>query len=93
MQGISLAFWTSEITKSFCNANPTSALEEYFQKFKEQINEIVEMICVNLPMQHRITLGALVILNVHARDTLNELIESKVSSPNDFKWLSQVPTY
>jgi len=35
----------------------------------------------------RITLGVLVVIEVHAKDVVQELIDNEVLNPNAFEWL------
>lgn len=38
----------------------------------------------------RITLGALVVTEVHTRDLVHELIQNNVTDVNNFSWISQL---
>uniref|UniRef100_A0A3Q4BIM9 Dynein axonemal heavy chain 12 n=1 Tax=Mola mola TaxID=94237 RepID=A0A3Q4BIM9_MOLML len=84
-------FWTFEVNEAI-KAHP-NGLKDYYQKLQEQLNDIVEMVRGKLPKQTRITLGALVTIDVHARDVVMELIEKGVSSETDFQWLAQLRYY
>lgn len=90
MQSISLTYWTSEITDCLLSNAPNNNLKGYLTKCIDQISRIVDLVRGRLSTQNRITLGALVVLDVHARDTLAELIDYNVEKSNDFRWLSQV---
>ncbi|XP_076304616.1 dynein axonemal heavy chain 12-like isoform X1 [Tachypleus tridentatus] len=88
---ISQTYWTADIHQAIKNG--LEALDKYLEQNNRQIEKVVTLVKGNFPQQTRITLGCLVVLDVHARDVLATLIENKVSSENDFIWLSQLRYY
>ncbi|XP_073942137.1 dynein axonemal heavy chain 7-like, partial [Choristoneura fumiferana] len=91
VQCIAMTYWTSEVTDAIHINIP--AMRGYWDKCNFQISKIVDLVRGELSLQNRITLGALVVLDVHARDVLMLLIECKVQHDNDFNWLSQIRYY
>ncbi|CAJ1083860.1 dynein axonemal heavy chain 3 [Xyrichtys novacula] len=82
----SSVFWTSEVSEAI----QTNSLPAYVEKCNAQIADIVELVRGKLPGGARMTLGALTVIDVHARDVVAKLAEDRISSLNDFAWISQL---
>ncbi|XP_030623788.1 dynein heavy chain 12, axonemal [Chanos chanos] len=84
-------YWTLEVHEAI-RSGP-EGLKNYYEQLQSQLNDVVELVRGKLPKQTRITLGALVTIDVHARDVVMEMIEKGVSNETDFHWLAQLRYY
>lgn len=82
-------FWTTEVEAAIRDGE----LDLYVQKQQQQIEDIVLMVRQPLKEQERITLKALVVIDVHARDVVQRLIDLQISNIADFEWSSQLRYY
>ncbi|TSM04870.1 Dynein heavy chain 7, axonemal [Bagarius yarrelli] len=84
-------YWTLEVHEAIRSG--LNGLKNYYDKLQSQLNDIVELVRGKLPKQTRTTLGALVTIDVHARDVVMEMIQKGVSCETDFFWLAQLRYY
>ena len=88
---VSQMYWTLECHEAIPGG--PKGLMEYYTFLNEQLHKIVALVRGRLTKQQRITLGALVTIDVHARDVVKEMADKGVESENDFNWLAQLRYY
>ena len=64
------------------------ALTLYFSKLVDQLNGLVELVQEPLTDLQRISVGALIVIDVHAKDVVEKLIKEKINSILEFEWIS-----
>ncbi|XP_031243962.1 dynein heavy chain 3, axonemal [Mastomys coucha] len=86
---VSSIFWTREVSEALVE----DTLTDFLKKSNDQIAQIVELVRGKLSSGARLTLGALTVIDVHARDVVAKLEHDRISSLNDFQWISQLRYY
>ncbi|XP_076653327.1 dynein heavy chain 3, axonemal [Halictus rubicundus] len=81
--------WTSEV----CEAFESRSVPEYLLKCNSQIEEAVTLVRGKLDSGARITMNALIVIDVHARDVVKLLVQNEVQDVMDFDWISQLRYY
>ncbi|KAG6609730.1 Axonemal dynein heavy chain [Phytophthora cinnamomi] len=90
---VSQVYWTQDVTRALNLGNGVNGIKAYVEVLNSQLEKIVMLVRGNLTKLERTTIGALVVIDVHARDTISHMIEKDVESDQDFEWISQLRYY
>lgn len=78
------------VVKRFWPCSPRPCPLQNYQKQLGQLADMVKLVRGKLDRLARLTLGALTVIDVHARDVTKRLIQANMTSVNDFEWISQM---
>ncbi|XP_043259913.1 dynein axonemal heavy chain 7 isoform X2 [Colletes gigas] len=84
-------YWTLRIEESMLHG--IQGMNKYLDQCQQELNDIILIVRGKLSKQNRITLEALVTLDVHGKDVLEELCLEKVIKNTDFRWLCHLRYY
>ncbi|KAI8893820.1 dynein heavy chain and region D6 of dynein motor-domain-containing protein [Globomyces pollinis-pini] len=90
---VSQIYWTKEVTEVLAKGLGAEGLKDYRDVCTKQLEDIVKLVRGELTSMARMTLSALVVIDLHARDVCNDLYNARVSQEGDFEWLSQLRYY
>lgn len=81
------AYWATNVTEAL----ERKALGEVFQEtILPQLNDLRELVNQKISKIGRMTLSALIVIEVHARDVVINMLDNNVQNVNDFEWISQL---
>ena len=67
-----------------------NSVQEYADACTDELYSIVDKVRGKLPRLDRATLSSLIVVDVHARETVQNLATQGVSNKSDFAWMSQL---
>jgi dynein heavy chain len=88
---VSQIFWAVDVCAGITGGQ--KALTATLDKNNKQLEKIVSLVRKPQSRLDRATLGALVVIDVHARDVVQLLVDRKVTDLTDFDWISQLRIY
>lgn len=85
-------FWTLELEEKITTMG-TDGVREYYKQSLAQIDDLINLVRGELTKQQRMGIGALIVIEVHARDVVAKLVKNEIKTINDFDWVSQMRYY
>ncbi|CAD7932621.1 unnamed protein product [Amoebophrya sp. A25] len=85
----SQVYWTDETEESFQD----NSVKQHCDNLAKQILDLVGLVRGNLTKAQRTSIGALVVLDVHAKDVVEKYVEEGVCDEEAFEWISQLRYY
>ncbi|KXZ43278.1 hypothetical protein GPECTOR_96g744 [Gonium pectorale] len=89
---VAQTFWTMGVVEAL-NTGGLFGLVQYSDQCGRELMDEVMLVRGHLTPLQRATIGALVVLDVHARDVVGEMINDKVASIDEFSWQSRLRYY
>eukprot|EP00947_MAST-08B_sp_MAST-8B-sp1_P002409 g2409.t1 len=84
--------WTKEM-EELINEHGFHGVELSLERQLEQLKEMVVLVRGKLEKNARTSIGALTVIDVHARDVTKNMVAQKVDNTNAFIWLQQLRYY
>jgi dynein heavy chain, axonemal len=79
--------WTTEVEDAIKNRG-ASGVREYFGQLQKQLNNSVLLVRQKLSKMATITINALIVIDVHAKDVVGRLADERIEDANAFEWIS-----
>lgn len=85
-------WWTTEVNIAFSRLEEgyDNAIRDYYKKQVSQLSTLISLLLGDLSKQDRQKIMTICTIDVHSRDVVSKLIQTKVESAMAFQWVSQL---
>jgi len=84
--------WTHELETNVKKYGPKGP-EKHLKFLNDQLKDTVKLVSRKLEYMQEVTMNALIVLDVHAKDVIETMAELKIGDLNDFEWMKQLRFY
>lgn len=78
--------FNKDVVKCFERDNPTIGITDVYSNMIKALEQLAGVVSRNIKGYQRMSIEALLTINVHNRDILHTMIIDKVTSKEDFDW-------
>lgn len=78
------------MSKCFADYKCGQAMQTYKEEMISSLNQLAELVSTDLINYKRLSMEALLTVQVHNRDIISSLIQSDITDRSDFEWLRWV---
>ena len=75
------------MSKCFADYKCMTAMQTYREDMISSLNKLAELVSTDLSSFKRLSVEALLTVQVHNRDIISSLIQSEITDSSDFEWL------
>ena len=86
---VNMIRWTNKAEVAISNNN----VKEYTNELVTELKDIVELVRTDLSDLDRLTLGAMVTIDVHNKDVIQSIYDINCTNIQDFSWFAQLRYY
>ena len=65
----------------------------YFAILNQQLTDLVQLVRTKLTKMQTVTINALIVIDVHAKDVVESLVKNDIHDLQAFEWISQLRYY
>lgn len=84
--------WTKDVETAFDNEG-YPGIKKYHQALEEQLQGTVYLVRQKLSNLAKISVNALIVIDVHAKDVIGNLVDCNIQDKYQFEWVSQLRYY
>ncbi|CEL93860.1 unnamed protein product [Vitrella brassicaformis CCMP3155] len=81
--------WTSDVEEAIQNGT----VKQYWDGLNRQLLDMVALVRTGLNKMNSISVGALIVIDVHAKDVVENLVKEKIDNISAFEWIAQLRYY